>query len=88
MSLDSDWHDGLLWMKIDTGYVPVIRYDQLKTEKATKYEVQKERFDEPFQLSANLSIHKVGLETQVGYSETGRQSVELLLGSSILYCYL
>ena len=46
--LGSDWQDGLSWIKIDTGNMPVIRYDQLTTDKAT------ECFDEPFKLSANF----------------------------------
>ena len=87
LSIDSDWQEGLPWMKVDTIDMPVIdtidmpvtRYDQLTTDKATEYEVQKECFDEPFQLSANFSSHKVELENQVGYLANSRQCVELLL---------
>ena len=35
-------------MKVDTGKMPVTKYDQLTTDKSTEYEVQKECFDEPF----------------------------------------
>ena len=66
-------------MKIDFVDMPVTKYDQLTTYKATEYEVQKENFDKPFQSSVNFSSHKVGLETQVGYTAIGRQCDELLV---------
>ena len=65
VSIGSDWHEGLSWLKIDTIDMPITKYDQLTTYKATEYEVQKECFDEPFQLSANFSSHKVDLRVRL-----------------------
>ena len=66
-------------MRLDTDLMHLTRYDQLTTDKATESKVQKECFDEPFQLSSNFSSHKVVLENQAGYRASGREGGELLV---------
>ena len=65
LTVGSDWQDRLPWIQIDTELMPVTTYDQLTTDKATDHEVQKECIDEPFQLSANFSSHKVDLRVRL-----------------------
>ena len=46
VSLDSEWQNGLSWMKMDTENMPLLSYNQFRVEKTIEDEVKVECYDD------------------------------------------
>ena len=68
VSLNSAWQTGLPWMKLDTGYMPLLVYDQLRVEKPIEDKVRVECYDEAMtgefsQFQENLLLDQPGCKS-------------------------